>query len=240
MAVVTQLPILNSKSDSPNLFDGTSRLYVSVTCPFAQRAWTVRNYKGLENAIELVAIDLQDKPKWYLEKVYPPGKVPSLEHDGKVKGESLDLMEYIDKNFEGPSLFPKGSRKEEMTKYLLDFSDEVIKQVFSAFRSKDADAAYAAEHIGPVLDRLEAALGKFESEGPFFLGQLSVVDLAYAPFFARFEMLAPELLSYDIFEGRLKLAKWFKDINTVEAYTSTVTYNPDDVAHHIKKVFGRL
>ncbi|KAI5068526.1 hypothetical protein GOP47_0016871 [Adiantum capillus-veneris] len=189
MAVVTQLPILDSKSDPPSLFDGTTRLYVAVTCPFAQRPWAVRNYKGLDNSIELVAIDLQDKPKWYLEKVYPPGRVPSLEHNGKVKGESLDLMEYIDKNFEGPSLFPEGSGKEEATKELFAFSDEVNKQVFSAFRNKDADAAYAAEHIGPVLDRLEAALGKFESEGPFFLGQLSAVDLAYAPFFARFELV---------------------------------------------------
>lgn len=30
--------------------------------------------KGLED-IELLAINLADKPKWYLEKVYPVGKV---------------------------------------------------------------------------------------------------------------------------------------------------------------------
>jgi len=33
-------------------------------------------------------------------------QVPSLEHSGKVTGESLDLLEYLENNFEGPKLFP--------------------------------------------------------------------------------------------------------------------------------------
>lgn len=32
--------------------------------------------------------------------------MPSLEHNNEVKGESLDLIRYIDDNFEGPPLFP--------------------------------------------------------------------------------------------------------------------------------------
>jgi len=34
-------------------------------------------------------------------------QVPSLEHNNQVKGESLDLVKYIDSNFEGPSLLPE-------------------------------------------------------------------------------------------------------------------------------------
>lgn len=33
-------------------------------------------------------------------------QVPSLEHNNQVKGESLDLIRYIDSKFEGPSLLP--------------------------------------------------------------------------------------------------------------------------------------
>jgi hypothetical protein len=33
-------------------------------------------------------------------------QVPSLEHKNEVKGESLDLIKYVDNHFEGPSLFP--------------------------------------------------------------------------------------------------------------------------------------
>ena len=36
-------------------------------------------------------------------------QVPSLEHNNEIKGESLDLIKYIDSNFEGPSLLPEVS-----------------------------------------------------------------------------------------------------------------------------------
>lgn len=239
MAPVTQLnlPVCDSSSTPPNLFDGTTRLYISLTCPFAQRPWIARNFKGLDN-IDLVAINLSDKPKWYLEKVYPVGKVPSLEHNGKVKGESLDLLEYIDQNFEGPCIFPKESAKEEAAKHLLKFSDEFVMQFFKALRDKDAKRAYAEEHLGPRLDHLETALGKFSDEGPYFLGQISAVDFAYAPFVERFELLSPELLEYDLYEGRPRLSKWFETINTVDAYTSTKT-EPKALAEGLKKHMGR-
>lgn len=32
--------------------------------------------------------------------------MPALEHNGKIIGESLDLIKYVDSNFEGPSLLP--------------------------------------------------------------------------------------------------------------------------------------
>lgn len=34
-------------------------------------------------------------------------QVPSLEHDSEVRGESLDLIRYIDSNFDGPALLPE-------------------------------------------------------------------------------------------------------------------------------------
>lgn len=33
-------------------------------------------------------------------------QVPSLEHNNEVKGESLDLIKYIDAHFDGPALLP--------------------------------------------------------------------------------------------------------------------------------------
>jgi glutathione S-transferase len=68
-------PILTSTSEPPPLFDGTTRLYVAYHCPYAQRAWIARNYKGVQDKIKIVAIDLADRPAWYKEKVYPGNKV---------------------------------------------------------------------------------------------------------------------------------------------------------------------
>ena len=42
-------------------------------------------------------------------------QVPSLEHSNEVRGESLDLIKYIDSHFEGPSLFPRSVRYKIFT-----------------------------------------------------------------------------------------------------------------------------
>ncbi|MFS8004450.1 putative glutathione S-transferase, Thioredoxin-like superfamily [Helianthus anomalus] len=68
-------PVLDSTSQPPPLFDGTTRLYTNYQCPFAQRVWITRNYKGLQDKIKLVPIDLANRPAWYKEKVYPENKV---------------------------------------------------------------------------------------------------------------------------------------------------------------------
>ncbi|RRT62463.1 hypothetical protein B296_00026926 [Ensete ventricosum] len=47
-------------------------LYVAYICPFAQRPWITRNYK---DKMELVPIDLLNRPAWYKEKLYSENKV---------------------------------------------------------------------------------------------------------------------------------------------------------------------
>ncbi|GFP83731.1 protein in2-1 homolog b, partial [Phtheirospermum japonicum] len=177
-------PTLDSTStDPPSLFDGTTRLYVNYECPFCQRVWIVRNYKGLQDKIKLVAIHLQNKPAWYKEKIYPDNKVPALEHDGKVIGESMDLIKYLDVNFEGPALLPDDPNKHKFAEEMIAHLDTFMKNVFTSFKGD------AANESGGEFDYLETSLQKFD-DGPFFLGQFSQVDAAYVPFIERFKYFA--------------------------------------------------
>ncbi|XP_028218028.1 glutathione S-transferase L3 isoform X2 [Glycine soja] len=198
-----RVPPLTSTSEPPSLFDGTTRLYISYICPYAQRVWITRNYKGLQDKIKLVPIDLQNRPAWYKEKVYPENKVPSLEHNGKVLGESLDLVKYIDDNFEGPSLVPSDPAKKEFGEELISHVDTFTKELYSALKGDPIHQA------GPAFDYLENALGKF-GDGPFFLGQFSWVDIAYVPFVERFQLVFADVFKHDITEGRPKLATWIE------------------------------
>ncbi|KAM1182785.1 hypothetical protein ACFX14_001156 [Malus domestica] len=207
-------PALTSTSDPPPIFDGNTRLYISYQCPYAQRAWIARNCKGLEEKIQLVPIDLQDRPAWYKEKVYPANKVPSLEHNNEVKGESLDLIRYIDSHFEGPSLFPDDQAKKEFAEELLSYTDTFNKSVFSSIKEDEINAA------GTAFDYIETALSKFE-DGPFFLGKFSLVDIAYAPFLERFQPLLLDVKKYDITAGRPKLAAWIEEMDKNVAYKQT-------------------
>ncbi|GMN39055.1 hypothetical protein TIFTF001_008288 [Ficus carica] len=170
--------------------------------------------QGLQDKIKLVGIDLQDRPAWYKEKVYPANKVPALEHDGKVIGESLDLVKYVDSNFEGPSLFPDDPVKRKIGEELLSYVDTFTGAVRALFKSDPVKEA------GAQFDYLENALKRFD-DGPLFLGQLSLVDIAYIPFVERFEIFLSEMWKYDITAGRPLLEAWIEELNKIDAYKQT-------------------
>uniref|UniRef100_A0A7N0TH96 Glutathione S-transferase n=1 Tax=Kalanchoe fedtschenkoi TaxID=63787 RepID=A0A7N0TH96_KALFE len=185
---------------------------------------------GLQDKIKLVPIDLQNRPDWYKEKVYPPNKVPSLEHNNEVKGESLDLIKYVDSHFEGPSLLPEDPAKKEFAEELFSYTDSFNKAVFSSFKGEVGEETKAA------FDHLEKALSKFE-DGPFFLGQLSLVDIAYAPFIERFHAFLLDVKNYDITAGRPKLAAWIEELNKIEGYKQTAL-DPKQHVETLKKRFA--
>ncbi|XBI12641.1 hypothetical protein VPH35_139483 [Triticum aestivum] len=207
----------SASSEPPSLFDGTTRLYVAYHCPYAQRVWIARNCKGLQGKIKIVALDLVDRPAWYKDKVYPENKVPALELNKQVKGESLNLLKYIDDNFDGPELLPHDSAKKMFAEELLAYSDSFnASAFFSCLRSMGdvTDEAVAA------VDKIEAALGKF-SDGPFFLGQFSLVDIAYVPFIERLQISYSGIKNYDIVGGRPNLGRFIEEVNKINTYTQT-------------------
>ncbi|XP_059667741.1 glutathione S-transferase L3-like [Cornus florida] len=220
---------LNSTSDQPALFDGTTRLYTCYTCPFAQRAWITRNSKGLQDKIKLVPLDLSNRPAWYKEKVYPENKVPSLEYNGKIIGESLDLIKYIDSNFEGPALLPNDPAKQKFAEELFSYTDTFMRVVYTSFKGDPVKEA------GPTFDYIETALHKFD-DGPFFLGQFSQVDIAYAPFMERFQVFLQDVWKYDVTAGRPKLATWIEELNKIDAYKQTKT-DPKELVEYYRKRF---
>ncbi|VFQ61931.1 unnamed protein product [Cuscuta campestris] len=217
-------PSLDSTSEPPRLFDGTTRLYTNYQCPYAQRVWITRNFKGLQKEIKLVPLDLQNRPAWYKEKVYPENKVPSLEHKNRVIGESLDLIKYVDSNFEGLSLLPDDPEKQKFAEELIAYSDTFNKTVFGSFKGNpENDAAGAFDHI-------EKALGKYD--GPFFLGEFSQVDIVYAPFIERARPFILEVFKYDITTGRPNIAAWIEELEKIDAYRVTKCDIPKTIAFY--------
>ncbi|KAJ4977829.1 hypothetical protein NE237_008609 [Protea cynaroides] len=247
MATVVQEilpPSLDSTSEPPTLFDGTTRLYTSYICPYAQRTWIARNYKGLQDKIKLVPIDLQNRPAWYKEKVYSPNKVPSLEHNNEIRGESLDLVKYIDSHFEGPALLPDDPEKKKFVEELLSYSDTFNGTVISSVKG-DPKA-----DVGAAFDYLETALSKFD-DGPFFLGSIqfqcmewdaqltSFFCYSVFPFIERFQPLLLDLKNDDITTGRPKLAGWIEEVNKIEAYKQTKR-DPQELLGALKRrLFGQ-
>ncbi|PSR86643.1 Glutathione S-transferase [Actinidia chinensis var. chinensis] len=259
-------PVLDSNSDPPPLFDGTTRLYTSYICPYAQRVWIARNYKGLQEKIELVPIDLENRPAWYKEKVYPPNKVTFLNTIVNCLGiqsdvenshlciskcycffmpstkrclhwstimkseESLDLIKYIDSCFEGPALYPDDPTKIEFAEELLSYTNTFNLAVLTSLKDNSENK------ISTAFDYLETALVRFK-DGPFFLGQFSLVDVAYAPFVERFHPLLLDVKKYDVTSGRPMLTSWIQEMNKIEAYKQTKR-DPQELIAVLKKRFS--
>ncbi|KAJ0089257.1 hypothetical protein Patl1_31996 [Pistacia atlantica] len=248
-------PVLDSKAEQPTLFDGTIRfhIFLFLSCILVtrvhlpNRVWITRNYKnylfdflslislesvgrqGLQDKIKLVPLNLQDRPAWYAQKVYRVNKVPALEHNGKIIGESIDLIKYVDSNFEGPSLFPDDPEKKKFGEELLSYTDTFNRDVYTSFKGDPVKQA------GAAFDYLENALKKFD-DGPFFLGQFSLADIAYIPFVERFQIFLSEVYKYDITEGRPKLAAWIEELNKIDAFKQTKT-DPKELVEFYKKHF---
>ncbi|XVF76540.1 hypothetical protein PTKIN_Ptkin13bG0273800 [Pterospermum kingtungense] len=232
-AVEILRPQLEATAEQPPIFDGTTRLYTSYTCPFAQRVWITRNYKlqGLQDKIKLVPLNLQNRPAWYKEKVYAENKVPALEHNGKVIGESLVLIEYVNNNFEGPSLLPNDADKKKFFEELSSYVDKFVGTVYASFKGDPTTEA------GVAFDYLENALKKFD-DGPFLLGrQFSLADIAYIPFVERFQIFLSEVFKYDITAGRPKLAAWIEEVNKIDAYKQTKKTDPKELVEYFKQRF---
>ncbi|KAL5725744.1 glutathione transferase [Ranunculus cassubicifolius] len=228
--VETLPPTLQSTSPRPPP-DGTTRLYTAYICPYAQRVWITRNVKGLQNEIKLVPLDLQNRPAWYKEEVYPLNKVPALEHKNEIKGESLDLIKYLDSNFDGPSLYPKDAAKKEFVDDLLSHTDTFTENAAKAFKGEPGT------DIGSPFDYLETKLSKY-GDGPFFLGsELSLADIAYAPFIERYQLFLENVKNYHLEAGRPKLAAWIEALNKIEAYTQT-KHDPKVLLEIYKRKFA--
>ena len=82
--------------------------------------------------------------------------MPSLEHNNQVKGESLDLVKYIDSNFEGPSLLPD-------VRHTLDCDpcnacSSFAGSLMSEFSSQDPAKKQFAEELLAFTDAFNRAL----------------------------------------------------------------------------------
>ncbi|KAL6011149.1 hypothetical protein ACLOJK_001593 [Asimina triloba] len=133
----------------------------------------------------------------------------------KIKLVPIDLLDK-------PTWYKEKVNPENKDPAKREFAEEMISylDIFNPaiFRGFPADGV--SDNVGAVFDHLESAFAKFD-DGPFLLGQFSLVDIAYAPFIERFQYYFMELKKYDIKAGRPRLTKWIEELNKIEPYKQT-------------------
>ncbi len=154
-------------------------------CPFAQRTHLTLVEKGLD--YDHAEVDLKNKPAWF-EAVSPYSKVPVLKHDGAVVYESAIINEYVEECFPEPALMPADPRARATARVWIDYCNtRFIGAFYGVLSAKGAEAqGQAAAKLTDMMVYMEnAALAPLGSD-PYWLGaEVSLVDLAYWPFFER-------------------------------------------------------
>jgi glutathione S-transferase len=159
-------------------------LYDAPRCPYAARVRIVLAEKGVE--VDVVEIDLSDRPDWLYEK-NPKGRVPVLEEDDRPLAESAVLMEFLEERYPEPALLPPDPADRAAVRLLIFRADELTDPYYALRREEDG----ARERFDAALGRLEGLLG----EQPYLSGaEYGLADIALVPWVLRArEMLGVEL-----------------------------------------------
>jgi len=194
------------------------KLYQANLSPFASRCRIQMYAKGIDD------IEVCDPPGGISSDEYktlnPTGKIPALEIDGRVLGESEVICEYLEDVYPEPSLRPEDPWERAQMRLLSRISDiYVVMAMLPLFNM----VALAPEHwdqkrikqqlqeIASALDYLEEYIGQ---HGYAVGHALSQADGALAPILLLVAEWLPIFRGPDLLESRPKLRRYWTDIQT--------------------------
>lgn len=167
-------------------------LYHDVPSANSDRVKIALAEKGLKWEGVRVRLAQREQKKPEFLKLNPYGKIPVLVEDGKVLFESCIINEYLDEKYPDPPLMPKDPYLRGRGRVLVDYALNFMHEPYWALRGEmrkpeaERDRVVAAENrrrLAELIPYLESALG----DKPYFLGELSLTDIAMVPRLLRME-----------------------------------------------------
>ncbi|MDR3478599.1 MAG: glutathione S-transferase family protein [Gammaproteobacteria bacterium] len=207
-------------------------LYSFRICPFVERTNILLNEKNIE--CERVYVDIRNKPDWFL-KLSPLGKVPVLSADKAIIFESTVINEYLDEISSLPLLYPNDPIQKARNKSWIEWgSTLVFDAYYMTLASNKLEFVEKQKIVNSKLVLLEQEL----RNTPFFNGEkFSMIDLAYAPLFRRFDSLVRQF-SIDTLEQYPKLKIWSNHILKKESVQNGFAHNFDEEFYQLLKLKG--
>jgi len=188
-------------------------LYHDVPSSNCDRVKIALDEKGLsyERIRVRLAMNEQKSPEFL--KLNPYGKIPVLVEEGQVLFESCIINEYLDEKYPDPPLMPEDPYLRGRGRVLVDYALNYAHEPYWALRGEmrkpvaernSTGIENSRNRLRELMVYLENALGERE----YFLGELSLADIAIAPRFLRAEtygaLPAPSLPRLSAWLERLK------------------------------------
>ena len=191
------------------------KLYNMNLSNFATKSRLVIYEKGLK--VDMVEPPGGSHSAEYL-KINPLGKIPTLDADGLIIGESETINEYLEDKFPEKPLLPKSPEARAKVRTFTRFHDlylePPLRALFGHMNPKSRDEKVVNEKLTEVnkrLDELEKMLG----ESGFAAGaEFTLADCAIAPTMFFVTNLLPMFGAKPPGEGRPKLASWWNHVQT--------------------------
>ena len=167
-------------------------LYDAVPSSNSDRVKIALHEKGLPYERVTLVLANKDQKRPEFLKLNPYGKVPVINDGGQVLFESCIINEYLDEKYPDPPLMPTDPYLRGRGRVLVDYALNYIHEPYWALRGemlKPEAARNSAvledtrQSLRALLQYLEDALG----DKPYFLGGLSLCDIAILPRFLRME-----------------------------------------------------
>lgn len=176
-------------------------LYSFRICPFVERTNILLNEKNI--VCERIYVDIRNTPEWFI-KLSPLGKVPVLNVNDTLIFESTVINEYLDE-ISSPTLHPVDPIHKAHNRSWIEWGSSLIFDAYNLTLAVD-ESSFIKQRV--IVDSKLAILEKELQRTPFFNGtNFSIIDIAYAPLFKRFDSLERQF-SVDILENYPKLKVW--------------------------------
>jgi glutathione S-transferase len=197
----------------------------SSWCPYSQKVWVSLEEKRIPYRVEKVNMRCYgDKPASFL-KLQPGGQIPVAVIDGRVYGQSNDIMYALEEHFPNTKSLGPPKGQEMRAQELLRLERKLFSAWMYWLTSGDDSGGRLQKQFVDVLNEVENAL---TAGGPFFLGkEVAMVDFMFAPFLER---IAASIIYYKGFPIRVAdgkktdfpgVNKWFDAMEKLPSYQLT-------------------
>lgn len=99
-------------------------LYQFDISPFCDKVRRILHYKNQPYDIEEITV--QDTLLGKIKRINPTGKLPAINHDGRIVNDSTDIAAYIENIFPDPPLIPSDPKEKALVHFLEDWADESL------------------------------------------------------------------------------------------------------------------
>jgi glutathione S-transferase len=163
-------------------------LYSAVACNYSQRTRIALALKGTK--FDLVEVDLLNRPAAFMATP-SRGAVPALQWDGGFVYGSSTLNEFIEEQWPDPPLLPDDILERAAARSWVSLNHDKISRPFEAALMvvDDTETERVLREFDALLVDLDLRLRDHwtDHEGPYWHGEtMGLVDVTYAPLFARF------------------------------------------------------